>query len=110
MILFGSAEVVTAARHNFFGVYIARTGVATYAAVAIGGLYAAAGLLILTMRRRAAVFALVFLGAVIGRRIVMVMTGLYPTESVKQVAAVAVGTSIAVGFAIYTRRQWPAFR
>jgi len=29
MILFGAAEVVTGISHNFFGIYIARTGVAT---------------------------------------------------------------------------------
>ena len=110
MILFGAAEVVTGISHNFFGIYIARTGVATYAVVAIGCLYAAAGLLILTMKRRAAVLALVFLGVVIGGRIAMAVTGLYPTGSVKQVVAIAVGTSIAVGFAIYIRLQWAALR
>src|SRR5262249_20108172 len=110
MILFGAAEVVTGISHNFFGVYIARTGVATYAVAAIGCLYAAAGLLILTMKRRAAVLALVLLGVVIGGRIAVAVTGLYPTGSVKQVVAIAVGTSIAIGFAIYIRLQWAAFR
>jgi len=76
MILFGAAEVVTGISHNFFGIHIARTEGATYAVVAIGCLYAGAGLLILTMKRRAAVLALVFLGVVIGGRIAMAVTGL----------------------------------
>src|SRR5262245_59379168 len=110
MILFGAAEVVTGISHNFFGIHIARTEVASYAVAAIGCLYAAAGLLILTMKRRAAVLALVLLGVVIGGRIAMAVTGLYPTGSIKQVAAIATGTSIVVGFAIYVRLRLAAFR
>ena len=40
----------------------------------------------------------------------MAMTGLYPTRSVKQVAAIAVGTSIAAGFAVYITLQLAALR
>jgi hypothetical protein len=110
MILFGSAEVVTGFSHNFFGVYIARTSAAAHAGAAIGGLYATAGLLILTMKRTAAALALVLLAVVVGGRIGMAMTGLYPTGSVKQVAAIAVGTAIAVAFAVYIRLRWTVFR
>jgi hypothetical protein len=110
MILFGSAEVVTGFSHKFFGVYIVRTAVATYAGVTVGGLYATAGLLILTMKRTAAALSLVFLALAIGGRIGMAMTGLYPTGTIKQVAAIAVGTAIAVGFAVYIRLQWSVFR
>jgi len=110
MILFGSAEVVTSVSHNFFGIHIGGSRVATYAVMAIGCLYAAAGLLVLTRKRRPAVLALVLLGLVVGGRVAVAMTGLYPTGSVRQLAAIAVGTSIVVGFAIYIRLQWAVLR
>jgi len=110
MTVFGIAEVVTGFSHNFFGVHTAELNIATDVGVAIGALYAVAGLLVLTMKKTAVALALVLLVAVIAGRIAMVMTGLFPTDSFKQTVAIALGTSIAIAFAIYIGIKWKAFR
>ncbi len=110
MIVFGSAEVRTGLTHKFFGLSTAPVTLSTYIGMAIGSLYAAAGLLILTMKRRAAGIAIVLLIVVILGRIGMVVAGLYPVDSVKQILAILLGTSIACVFAIYIRRNFGAFK
>ena len=110
MIVFGIAEVVTGFSHNFFGVHTARVTIATYAGAAIGVLYSVAGLLVLTMKRTAVALALVLLIAVIAGRIAMVVTGLFPTDSLRQTVAIALGTSIAIAFTVYIRLKWNVFR
>jgi hypothetical protein len=71
------------------------------AGAAIGALYSVAGLLFLTMRKRAAILAIALLVAVIGGRVAMVFLGLYPLDSPRQVMAIVLGTSLVAGFAIY---------
>ena len=58
MIVFGGAEVLTGFTHDFFGLKTTQGMVSAYAGAAIGALYSAAGLLILTMKRRAVIFAI----------------------------------------------------
>ena len=110
MIVFGFAEIVTGFTHNFFGLHTAQGAVSAYTGAIVGALYAAAGFLILTMKRRAAILAITFLVVVVARRISMVMTGLYPVETLRQTAAIVLGTSIAAGFAVYTGIRRSAFR
>jgi len=75
-VIAGLAEVVTGFTHNFFGITTSSVIVFTYSAAVIGLFYLAAGLLILIMRRWAAVLALVLLSADIVGRLVLVFTGL----------------------------------
>ncbi len=109
MIAFGLAEVSTGLTHNFFGVSTSEVTAAAYAGAAIGVLYAAAGLLILSMKRRAAALAIVLLITDIIGRIAMVVTDLYPVDSFKQISAIILGTSIVAGFAVYIRLKWSSF-
>jgi len=109
MIAFGLAEVKTSLTHNFFGISTAKVTASIYAGAAIGALYAGAGLLILSMRRRAAKLAIVFLIADIVGRVAMVLKGLYPINSFKLTADMIVGTVIVAGFAVYIRLRWPSF-
>lgn len=109
MILFGLAEVATAFTHNLFGITTAQVDLFTFSAAAIGAFYAAAGILILTMRKWAAATAIALLAADILGRIALVATGLYPTDSFKQTFAIIAGTAIAAVFAIYIRLKWKAF-
>jgi hypothetical protein len=110
MIIFGLSEIVTGFTHNFFDLHTAVGATSAYTGAAIGAIYAAAGFLTLTMSLRAAVLAIALLVVVVAGRIAMVLSGLYPVETFKQTAAIAVGTSIATGFAIYIRIRKSAFR
>jgi hypothetical protein len=109
MILFGLAEVVTAFTHKFFGVSTAAASAGSYAAAAIGALYSSSGLLVLTMKKRAAALAIVFLIADIAGRAALVATGFYPTDSSKQIFAIVTGTAIVAIFAIYIGLKWKSF-
>jgi len=111
MILFGLAEVGTGFTHNFIGVVSTTTAsLSTILGVALGLFYFAGGLLLLTMRRWAAIAAIVLLcGDVIGR-VGMVLAGLYPVDSFKQTFAILVGTLLAIFFAIYIVVRMKAFK
>jgi hypothetical protein len=109
MIAFGIAEVKTGLTHNFFSISTAKVTTSAYAGAAIGILYAMAGLLILSMKRWAAALAIVLLIADIIGRIAMVVTGLYPVDSFKQILAIILGTSIVALFAVYIRLKWSSF-
>ncbi len=110
MIVFGFAEIITGFTHNFFGLHTAQRVASAYIGAVIGGLYASAGFLILTMKRRAAILAIVLLVLVVAGRISMVMTGLYPLGALRQTAAIVVGTLIAAGFAAYIGIKRLVFR
>ncbi len=109
MMLFGVAEIVTAFTHRFFGVTTASVMSFTICAIAIGALYIAAGVLVLSMRRWAAVAAIVCLVLDVMGRIGLVAAGLYPLDSPKQIAAIVAGTLIAVFFAVYIASKWAIF-
>ena len=110
MILFGLAEVTTGFTHRFFGVSTSSFTTFKYAAAAIGGFYVASGLLILTMRKWAAAFAVILLIADIGGRVALVLTGLYPLGSFQQIFAIVAGTAIAIIFGIYIAANWRHFK
>jgi hypothetical protein len=110
MMLFGLAEVVTAFRHNFFGITTASVIIFTYSSVAIGMCYVAAGLLILTLQKWAAASAIVLLGVDIVGRVALTVTGLYPTDSLENTVAIIAGTVIAALFALYIGWKWKSFR
>jgi hypothetical protein len=110
MILFGGAEVITGFTHKFFDISTAIGVPSTFLASGIGTLYAVAGLLVVTMRRWAALLALACLVVVVAGRIALVVTGLFPLDSFEQTFAITVGTGIAASFAIYIGCKWRAFR
>jgi len=110
MIVFGLAEVVTGFTHRFFGISTSTATVFTYAAAAIGGLYIASGLLILTMKKRAAALAIAFLAVDVAGRIALVDARLYALSSFKQVFALVAGTVIAIIFAIYIAAKWKLYK
>jgi len=109
MIVFGLAEVATGFTHSFFGMNAGSSMAATYVDIFIGTLYAASGLLILTMSRRAAALAIGFLIVDIIGRVALVASGLYPTNSLAQTLAIVTGTVIVAIFAIYIVVKWPYF-
>jgi len=109
MIFFGVAEVVAVFSHDFFGIRTDQATIATLAGFAIGVSYSVAGVLVLTMKKWAVGFALVLLVAIIIGRIAMSVTGLYPTDSFKQIFAMVAGTSIVAAFVVYLRLQWNVF-
>lgn len=109
MMTFGLAEVATGITHHVFGISTARVTLSAYAGAAIGVIYAVAGLLILSMKRRAAALATPLLVADIIGRIAMAVMGLYPVDSLKQTLAIILGTALAAGFAIYITWKRSAF-
>jgi hypothetical protein len=109
-ILFGLAEIATAFTHNFLGVTTPVVSMFTYAAALIGMMYIVSGLLILTMRKRAVVVALVLLVFDIAGRIALVASGLYPTTSFKQNFAIVTGTVVVALFALYIGSKWRLYR
>jgi len=110
MIVFGLAEVTTGFTHQFLGLSTSRDAISTWAGAAIGVCYAVAGVLVLSMRKRAAGVAIVLLVADVLGRLGMVVLGLYPLDSVRQIAAVSVGTAVVVAVGMYIGLNWAAFR
>ncbi len=110
MIVFGVAEIITGFTHGFFGLRTAEGTASTYVGAAIGALYAAAGVAILTMRRGAAIVALVLLAMVVVGRLFMVAMDLYPLNILTQTAAMIAGTAIALGFSIFIVLKRSVFR
>jgi len=110
MIVFGLAEVTTGFTHRFLGLSTSRDAISTWAGAAIGVCYAVAGVLVLSMRKRAAGVAIVLLVADVLGRLGMVVLGLYPLDSVRQIAAVSVGTAVVVAVGMYIGLNWAAFR
>lgn len=109
MIVFGLAEVATGFTHEFFGLSTSAGAASTILGAAIGAVYALAGLLVLVGRAWAWAASLVCLAAVIVGRIALVVTGLFPVDSIRQAFAIIAGTSIAAAFAIYIARKRQAF-
>jgi len=108
--VFGTLEELTAFKHEFAGIVTPDKRVFTYAAAIIGLLYIASGLLILSMRKWAAGIAIVLLLFDIIGRIGLVVSGLYPTNTLKQTLAIAIGTAIAAIFAVYIGAKWNSFK
>lgn len=109
-IIAGLAEVVTGFTHNFFGITTTSYAIYTSISALIGLCYIAAGLLILTMKKWAAALALVLLGADIVGRLVLIFTGLYPTDSLKNTLSVIAGTVLVALVALYIVWKRKSFR
>ncbi|MGB9027301.1 MAG: hypothetical protein ACLQKK_09790 [Rhodomicrobium sp.] len=109
-IVFGMLEVQAAFRHEFAGIVTADKSVFTYAAAIVGLFYIASGILVLSMRKWAAGVAIMLLLFDVIGRIGFVVSGLYPTNTLKQTLAIAIGTAIAAIFAIYIAAKWNAFK
>jgi hypothetical protein len=109
-IIAGLAEVVTGFTHGFFGITTSSVTIFTSTSVVIGLFYVAAGLLVLTMKKWAAALALALLGADIVGRVALVLTGLYPTDSLKNTLAIIAGTIIVALVALYIGWKWKSFR
>lgn len=109
MILFGLAEIVTGFTHNFFGVSTTRGVFSAYANAGVGALYAVAGMLILSMKKRYVAIALGCLALDVGGRIALVVTGLFPINTFRQTGAMIAGTTIVIIFAIYIGSKWKHF-
>ena len=109
MILAGLAEVVTGFTHSFFGIHTSAEAVFTYSAAAIGICYAAAGLLLLTMQKRAAAIAMVLLAADAIGRLALVAGGYYPLDTVRNVFSIIAGTALVILFITYIGWKWKDF-
>ena len=110
MIAFGLAEVGTGFTHEFLGLSTSRSAASTLLGASIGLLYIAAGTLVLRMRRRAAMLAIVALALDIAGRVAMVWAGFYPLTTSKQTFSILAGTFIAAAFAVYVGAKWRWFR
>jgi hypothetical protein len=109
MILFGLAEIVTGFTHNFFGVSTSRGAFSAYANAGIGALYAFAGILIISMKKRYVAIALACLALDVAGRIALVVTGLFPINTFRQTGAMVAGTTIVILFAAYIGSKWKQF-
>jgi len=110
MILFGLAEICTGISHSFFGLVTSEGETATYIGIALGASYFIGGLCLLPNRKSFAVIAIVLLIFDITGRISMVITGLYPVNTLYQITGIVIGTGIAVFFAIYVGRKLKSFK
>jgi len=110
MILFGLAEIVTGFTHNFFGVSTTRGAFSAYANAGVGALYALAGILIISMKKRYVAVALGCLAFDVVGRIALVVTGLFPIKAFRQTGAMVAGTTIVIVFAAYIGSKWKQFR
>jgi hypothetical protein len=109
MILFGLAEIVTGFTHNFFGVSTTRSAFSAYANAGVGALYAVAGVLILSMKKRYVAIALGCLTLDVVGRIALVVTGFFPINTFRQTGAMVAGTTIVIIFAAYIGSKWKQF-
>ena len=109
MILFGILEVVTGFSHNFVGISASTSLAFTVVGATIGAFYSVAGVLTLTMNRRAVLCAMVLLAADVVGRLSLVATGLFPLDSTENTIGIVGGTSIAVVFAIYLGLRFGIF-
>jgi hypothetical protein len=92
-ILAGIAEIVTGFSRTFFGITTSGVWQFTIAAIAIGLSYLASGVLMLTMKRWAATVAFALLSIDVVGRIVLVLTGLYPTDTAKNTLSFIAGNT-----------------
>ena len=110
MILFGLAEISTGISHSFFGLTTSQGNASTYLGIALGATYLIGGLCLLPNRKSFAVIAIVLLIFDIIGRIGMVITGLYPVNTLFQIIGIVIGTGIAIFFAVYVGRKLKTFK
>jgi hypothetical protein len=109
MLIFGIAEVAAGFRHAFFSIHPTHFPAATYLGAGMGVLYLFAGMLILTTKKSAAALALCLLAVMILAHVAMVVADWYPTDTVSQLFAIVLGTSIACAFFVVIALKWDAF-
>jgi hypothetical protein len=103
MLAFGIAEAVAGFRHSLLTAHIP---MATYLGAVMGVSYVFGAALIFTARKSAAVLALCLLAVVILGYVAMVVTDLYPTDSVSQLFAIVLRTSTACSFLVVVALKW----
>jgi hypothetical protein len=108
-IVFGIAEMVNGFRQVFFSIRPAHSPIAAFLDLGMGVLYFFAGALILTRKKSAAALALCFLAGIILGRVAVVLADLYPTDSVSQLFAIVIETSIACAFFVVVALKWENF-
>jgi hypothetical protein len=108
-ILAGLAEVVAGLSHKFFGITTSNVPLFTVAGVGIGLSYLASGVLVLTMKKWAASISLVLLSIDIAGRILLAVTGLYPTDTARNTFSLIAGTMIVAFVAAYIGWKWKSF-
>jgi hypothetical protein len=112
MIVFGVTEVMTGFTHGFFGIVTLGAAIYTYTNIVGGCIYAVGALLILTMKKWAAVLAVVLVAVLfsdVAGRVALVASGLHPLGLLQQSAALIVAAAIAIVFAIYATTNWKHF-
>jgi hypothetical protein len=109
MIIFGIAEVAAGFRHAIFGIHPTHIPVGTCLGAGMGVLYLVAGTLVFTTKKPAAALALCLLAVMILGHIAMVVTDLYPTDSVSQLFVIVLGSSIACACFVVVAVKWDAF-
>lgn len=76
----------------------------------LGGCYFVGGLLLLTKKKWAASIAIVLLCIDVIGRLGMVITGLYPVNTLFQISGITMGTLIAAFFAVYVGLKLKHFK
>ena len=107
MIIFGVGKIATSFTYYPFEISTAQIIMFTYSAVVIGALYVLAGLLILSMRKWAAILAIALLSGDVVWRLALVVTEHY---TLGQIISILIGTGTAAVFAIYIGLRWSVFR
>jgi hypothetical protein len=87
-------------------------GLATFTlwSAVLSGLYALAGLLLLTMKKWAGAVALLLLIAVVVRNVAFVGASHFPLGSFPPTFALIVGNALVMACAVYVGTQWRLFR
>ena len=109
LIIFGLAEVVTLFTHESRGSTASAT-VFRCLGAAIGSLYAAGGLLVLTLKKWAAVLTIISIVAVVAGRIALVAGGFYPLSSLERTFAVVAGTAVPLAAAMFIATRWRSLK
>ena len=100
MIIFGLAEVITGFRHEFFGLVTSEENFTTIVGVILGLSYFFAGITLLIYKRWSLNITIVLLLIDISGRLLMMITGMYPMDSVFQASGIIIGTLIATSFLV----------
>ncbi len=109
MVIFGIAEISTGFSHSFFGISTSQNILFTISGISLGAFYLIAGLLTLTMKRWGSMLAIILLVADILGRIALVITGLFPIDTLENTFSIVAGTAIAGVFALYIGWKWKSF-
>ena len=110
MMVFGVAEIATGFRHSFFGITTSGSVLFAVVGAMLGAFYVVAGMLILTMKKRAAAVAIFMLLLDVVGRVSLVITGLFPIAPLENLIGIVGGTSVAGLFAVFIGLKWKFFK